>query len=251
MRLLRSFFLFLFSLLPLVFLFLSFLAMEPSDLRTPTDEENILMFTHLGISGLFAVMGIAISFFQLFNKKIEFTNKIHLIISKIGIILMLLLGIVSAIIFSGPMWYTAAFIALAMALNAGLNIAYRLIDKDKSYDFSNIKIPSIAKAYPKISVGVVSVVIIILISSILSPSDSRSESTGSEESSGVPYRVEAEAMDILNLDPSLGAKIYSIEGNKAEEYPDGSERWNVTVEYRLTSNTGTKETSFPVNVDVP
>ena len=75
------------------------------------------------------------------------------------------------------------------------------------------------------------------------------KSTGSKGSSGVPHRVEAAVMDMLNINTSMGGKIISIEGNVSQEYPDGSELWKVKVKFQITSNTGIKEMSLPVKVD--
>ena len=64
-------------------------------------------------------------------------------------------------------------------------------------------------------------------------SDSASGSSGDKGSGNdVPYQVEAAVIDQLSLDPSVGAKIYSIKGRLDRETA-GVEFWDVEVEFRV------------------
>ncbi|MCF7929421.1 MAG: hypothetical protein K9L68_11685 [Spirochaetales bacterium] len=64
-------------------------------------------------------------------------------------------------------------------------------------------------------------------------SDSAAAGSGDKESSiDVPYRVEAEVEDLLSLNYSAGAKIYSITGDLERESSTGIEVWEVKVEYK-------------------
>ena len=77
-----------------------------------------------------------------------------------------------------------------------------------------------------------------------------SSSGGRSGGGGVPFKVRMAVTDHLSIDASQGGEILSLSGKKTDSYVDGSELWEVDVEY-LPCSSCSKQRLSGISVHVP